>query len=36
MCKKINLHIYIGRKMKGIASLIYLSITDLFSFTGSN
>ena len=36
MYKKINLRIYVGRKMKGIASLIYLSITDLSSFTGSN
>ena len=36
MCKKINLRIYIGGKMKGIASLIHLSITDLSSFTGSN
>ena len=36
MCNKINLRIYMGRKMKGIASHIYLSITDLSSFTGSN
>ena len=40
ICKNINLRIYIGnctcRRMKGIASLIYLSITDLSSFTGSN
>ena len=40
ICKNINLGIYIGnctcRRMKGIASLIYLSITDLSSFTGSN
>lgn len=40
ICKNINLRIYIGnctcRRMKGIASLIYLSITDFSSFTGSN
>ena len=40
ICKNINLRIYIRnctcRRMKGIASLIYLSITDLSSFTGSN
>ena len=40
ICSNINLRIYIGNctcgRMKGISSLVYLSITDLSSFTGSN